>query len=120
MSDLADPERVRFVGPFSEHRVVVEGWTVPLLHAQPLDDNRIFLVLDDRLGLYLTTNEAERVIPFLADAIAVVLGYGAHPRGDENVEQMLTRRQYPYPRRVKEIFAVRSDDSESGPTKGDT
>jgi hypothetical protein len=85
--------------------VVVDGWRVPFLEAHPQEENRITLTLDRRLGLDLTTQEAERLLPFIADAIAVGLGYGAHPRGDMPLPE---RRPHPSPRRSHEIVALRS------------
>ena len=83
MSEEALQEfRVTFPGPFVHHDVVVDGWSVPFLKASLQGESRVRLVLDDRMGIDLEAGEAERVLPFLADAIAVALGYGAHPRGD--------------------------------------
>jgi len=93
---------VNFPGPFEHHDVVVEGWRVPLLQAHPRDDGRVMLILDRRLGLDLSVAEAERVVPFLADAIAVALGYGAHPRGD--VDRPLERGPHPRPERVVDVM----------------
>jgi hypothetical protein len=59
------------------------------------------LVLDRRLGLDLSTAEAERVVPFIADAIAVALGYGAHPRGEQDTPP--ARAPYPRPERVVDV-----------------
>ncbi len=59
------------------------------------------LVLDRRLGVELSTAEAERLVPFVADAIAVALGYGAHPRGD--CDRPLARAPYPRPERVVDL-----------------
>jgi hypothetical protein len=70
---------VSFVGPFASHDVVIEGREVPFLRATPLDGGEIDLTLDRRIGLRLSTGEAERFLPFLADAIAVALGYTCHP-----------------------------------------
>jgi hypothetical protein len=72
--------RVTFPGPISHHLVVVDGWSVPFLQAQLRGEDRVQLILDDRIGIDLDTGEADRLIPFLADAIAIALGYGAHPR----------------------------------------
>jgi len=72
--------RVTFPGPFSFHDVVVDGWSVPLLRASLRGEDDIRLVLDDRLVVDLTAAEADRLLPFVANAIAVALGYGAHPR----------------------------------------
>jgi hypothetical protein len=62
---------VSFPGPFHHHDVVVSGHQVPFLRATPLDGGQVHLTLDRRLGLTLSADEAERVIPFLADAIAI-------------------------------------------------
>lgn len=94
----ADPFQVSFPGPFQHHDVVVAGWSVPFLKASFRDDDRVRLILDDRLGVELSSNEAERFIPFLADSIAVALGYGAHPR--EQDSSPLERAPYPRPQRV--------------------
>ena len=80
--DLPNPDRVSFPGPFAHHDVVVQGWTVPFMKASLRGENQIRLILDDRKAVDLTTSEAENVLPFLADAIAVALGYGAHPTAD--------------------------------------
>jgi hypothetical protein len=71
--------RVNFPGPFQHHDVVVNGRQVPFLRAIPLDGGQVHLNLDRRLGLTLTAEEAERIVPFLADAIAVASGYTSHP-----------------------------------------
>lgn len=73
---------VAFPGPFSRHEVVVNGWQVPLLEAHMQGEDRVLLVIDQRLGDEFSVGEAERVIPFVADAIAAALGYGCHPRAD--------------------------------------
>jgi hypothetical protein len=96
--------RVAFPGPFQHHDVVVRGWRVPFLEAHPNEEDRITVTLDRRLGLDLTTDEAERLLPFVADAIAVALGYGAHPRGEMPLPE---RRPHPSPWRSHEIVAAR-------------
>jgi hypothetical protein len=94
--------RVDFPGPFTHHDVVVSGWKVPLLQAQVSDDeSRVMLVLDDRFALDLTVEEAERVVPFLADAMAVALGYDAHPT--ESDDPPLRRAPHPKPQRTLSI-----------------
>lgn len=101
--------RVSFPGPFSQHDVVVDGWKVPLVHAHPsgANDETVMIVLDNRLAATFTVEEAERFVPFLADAIAVALGYTAHPRGDEEFE----RKPQPRPVRVHGIGAVATEDA---------
>jgi hypothetical protein len=70
---------VEYIGPFRSHDVVVDGWQVPYLRATPLNGGRVHLNLDRRFGLDLTVEEADRFVPFLADCIAVALGYTCHP-----------------------------------------
>jgi hypothetical protein len=98
---------VGFPGPFSHHDVVVNGWKVPLVHAHPCGehDESVMLVLDNRLAETFTVEEAERFVPFLADAIAIALGYTAHPRGEEEFE----RKPQPRPVRVNGIVAVATE-----------
>jgi hypothetical protein len=93
--------RVTFPGPFHYHDVIVDGWRVPYVHAQLRDDGQALLVLDRRLALELSTDEVERFVPFLADAISVALGYGAHPR--EDTSRPLERAPYPRPERVRSV-----------------
>lgn len=71
---------VEYVGPFEHHEVVLNGWRVPFVEAHPQTGGKVLLVLDARAGLELTIADAERVIPFIADAIAVASGYSCHPR----------------------------------------
>jgi hypothetical protein len=97
-STLPEGFRVTFPGPFSHHDVVVDGWRVPFLEAQLCGEDRVQLVLDQRIGVELSTNEAERLVPFIADAISVSLGFGAHPR--EDTPRPLERAPYPRPERM--------------------
>lgn len=79
MSGLPPESYVQFVGPFQSHDVVVRGREVSFLKATPLDGGLLHLTLDRRFGLRLTVEDAERVVPFLANAIAVASGYTSHP-----------------------------------------
>lgn len=72
--------KVEYIGPFDTTHVVIDGRQVPYLDAHLLPGGRISLTLDHRFGLDLTVEEAERVIPFLADCIAVAAGYASFPK----------------------------------------
>ncbi len=98
--DYAAPPafRVTFPGPFEHHDVVVDGWRVPFVQAHMAGDDQVSLVIDRRLSTTLTFDEAERVLPLMADAIAVALGYGAHP--NEQTPRIPPRAPYPRPERV--------------------
>jgi hypothetical protein len=89
---------VTFPGPFEHHDVVVNGWRVPFLQAHMRGEDRVLLVLDRRLGAEFSVQEIERVVPFVADAMAVALGYGAHP--DDDTPRPLERAPFPRPERV--------------------
>ncbi len=92
---------VTYPGPFSGHDVVVNGWRVPLVKAHVPAEDRVQLVLDDRLAADFSTDEAERFVPFLADAIAIALGYPSHPSGNTEYECS------PLPRPTRTMSIVR-------------
>lgn len=71
---------MEILGPIRSHRVIVGGRQVPFLGAEPANGGRIYLTLDDRYGLDVSVADADRVIEFIADCIAVALGYSCHPR----------------------------------------
>jgi len=95
--------RVTFPGPFQQHDVVVDGWSVPFVKASFRSDaeDHVRLILDDRIGLDLTSAEAEKLMPFLADAISIALGYGAHPSKES--ETLPERTPHMGPRRVVRV-----------------
>jgi hypothetical protein len=66
------------------------------------------LILDSRLAITVSVEEAERFVPFLADALAVALGYTSHP--NEDAEQPLTKQPQPRPVRMHGIAFVPPDD----------
>lgn len=69
-------------------------------------EDRVALVLDRRIATELSVEEAERVVPFIADAIAMALGYPAHP--NESMEPPLRRDPHPKPVRSMELFPTGS------------
>lgn len=75
------------IGPFESHRVIVGGRRVPFLEAHPLNGGMIRLILDHRLGLDVSVANAETVIPFIADCIAVAMGYACHPSASEEPQR---------------------------------
>ena len=81
------------VGPFESHRVIVGGRRAPFLEAHPVNGGKIHLLLDSRIGVDVSVADAETVIPFIADCIAVALGYACHPGKDEE-----PRERVPFPR----------------------
>lgn len=75
---------VDFIGPIERHDVVVNGYRVPFLSAAPMIGGRVSLTLDDRFALDVDVQDADRVVTFIADCIAVAMGYTAHPRPEWN------------------------------------
>lgn len=70
---------LEFLGPFSEHRVVLRGRRVPHLTATPLAGGRILLILDDRMSIEIAVADAPWLVPFMADCIMVGAGYTGFP-----------------------------------------
>lgn len=101
--------RVTFPGPVTEHAVAVENWTVPFLKAELGDEDRLRLILDERFGLELSSEEAERLVPFLAHAIAVALGYGGHPSKD--MDSLPERFPHAAPRRIVQVGPLPEEPS---------
>jgi len=67
-------------GPFQVRKVLVDGRAVPFLEACPLAGGKISLLLDGRYALDISVADADAFIPWIADAIAVAMGYTCHPR----------------------------------------
>lgn len=62
------------IGPFTEHRVVVEGRLIPHLTAFK-DGMGINLVIDHRLSIAVPEDRAYDICWLLANAMAVAAGY---------------------------------------------
>jgi hypothetical protein len=101
--DTLTESAVDFPGPFTHHDVVVNGWRVPFLEAHMRSEDAVTLLLDRRYGLDLSLADAERVVPFLADAISIALGYPSHPTGE------IARERAPHPRPVRTIDIARTE-----------
>lgn len=87
---------VEYVGPFERWSVVVDGWEVPHLEAMPVPGGKVSLTLDRRFGLDLSVAEAERIVPFVAHAIAIAGGLACHPGQEDEPTKLSTLR----PRRL--------------------
>ncbi len=73
----------QIVGPFQSHRVIVDGRRVPFLEALPVNGGKISLLLDGRYTLDISVADADAFIPWIADAIAIAMGYTCHPRAGQ-------------------------------------
>lgn len=102
---------VEYVGPFESTVVVINGWRVPYLTATPMNGGKIALTLDDRFAVDITVEEGERLLPFIADCIAVAAGFTAHP-GDGIDEPI---RSVPFARMHGILFTENASVSEENP-----
>ena len=73
------------IGPFTGYKVTVHGRQVPFLEAMPVNGGKIGLVLDQRYGVDIAVADADRIIPFIADCIAVAMGHTCHPHAAESL-----------------------------------
>jgi hypothetical protein len=94
MNDKIMSGNVEIIGPFwPEYRLSVGGFEVPHLRVRPpmdaqkepapLEDERIYVSCDNRIGLYTSRDELTRWLPFLADCMAVSAGYPCHGAQDK-------------------------------------
>lgn len=97
---MSEPVEVEYVGPFETTDIVIDGRRVPHLEAQLRPGGIVSVIADGRFALDLSVEEAERVVPFLANTIAIAMGYTCHPRADEEPSRMT-----PFPL-VSELPAV--------------
>lgn len=100
------------VGPFEERRVVLDGWTVPLIQAWEVDGGTVCVVVEDVFAYTIPAGEAENVIRLIANVIASAWGYRCHPQEDEELfvdrRAAFARVPHPFlaPHRIHGIEAV--------------
>jgi hypothetical protein len=63
-------------GAFTEHRITVDGYQVPLLSGN-FHDKKLRLVLDNRFGCEINAADAESIVWFIANAMAISGGYSS-------------------------------------------
>jgi hypothetical protein len=82
------------VGPFRHRWVVINGWRVPFLEGCPVNGGKIALLLDDKFGVDIPVAQADSLLPFIADVMAVGLGHNGHPRSKDEppIERGVYRR----------------------------
>jgi hypothetical protein len=84
---------VELVGPFEHHAVVVDGWEVPHVVAQPVNGGEVLFELDGRFSLKVPVALVDETAWFLAQAIAVAAGWTAHPGGPEGTPRLSPYRR---------------------------
>lgn len=91
------------IGPFHRYPLVVNGWTVPNVQAKLLPGSNGTLVtftLDNRLAVDVPHEVAGSLAPWIADVVAVSMGYGCHPREGfapgEPMPESVGRRALPW------------------------
>ena len=73
----APEKQIEFlVGPFEEHRVMVDGRCVPKLTGHREADGKVWLTVDHRLTAYFSSDEdAYQAAVLAANAMAIGAGY---------------------------------------------
>jgi hypothetical protein len=76
---------IEFIGPFETHYVTVDGWRIPNLRAHPQQGGKVTLTMERGSGVLwdVPLVEAEHIVRFVAEIIAVERGFSCGPRGDE-------------------------------------
>lgn len=71
---------VEFIGPIyrSGFDIIVDGHRLPHIDADISESGGVTLVLDRRYAIDLQKEDAEKILPFLANAMAVAAGYSCH------------------------------------------
>ena len=82
MESWSKPD-VEFFGPIERYDVLIDGRRVPFVEAKPMNGGMIHLTVGTA-ALDCSVAEAESMLPFVADAIAVALGYVSHPLADQD------------------------------------
>lgn len=101
---MSDTLEVELVGPFEEWVCTVGGRKVPYLAAHPQSGGKVLLTLDGRFGLEVDVADMDRVVEFVANAIAVASGIASAARPD------LARNQFP---RLIGLESATAEDSEA-------
>lgn len=111
----------QIVGPFEEHRLVVDGYSVPCAEAKENDGGTVTFIMDKRLAWTVPAGAFEDVAALVATAYSLGLGLPCAPRDDdaegdhaesfarqlERVPAMLR------PSRFHEIGSVSTEEAES-------
>lgn len=80
------------IGPFQEHRLVVDGYRVPLVEAVEIDGGKVTFVLDKRFGFTVDAGQFEDAAWFIAQCIAVGFGASCHSREDMDTPEQIAQR----------------------------
>lgn len=73
--------------------MVVDGYRVPYLSAQPIRGGKVLLTLDSRFMVEVEVADMEWLVEFMANCIAVASGYTCHP-GTDGVPTPIKRDLY--------------------------
>lgn len=84
---------IESVGPFHDHRVVLNGYRVPYLEAKLVAGMVWYLGIDGRFGHEFPDAEFQKIVPLFANAMAVAGGYtcfgeGSEPRNPWKTDKM--------------------------------
>ena len=102
------------IGPFSEYRLVVDGYSVPFVEAHEDDGGTVTFIMDNRLAWTVPAGAFEDVAHLIATAYALGIGLPCFPSENYEPPSMEQVPAVMRPRRTHEITSV-STISEDDP-----
>ena len=108
------------VGPFEEHRLIVDGYSVPCAEAKENEGGTVTFILDKRMAWTVPAGAFEDVAAMVATAYALGLGLPCSPRAEDEpgdhsesfARQMERVPSMLRPSRVHMIDAVWTEEAE--------
>lgn len=97
------------IGPFSEYRLVVDGYNVPFVEAHEDDGGTVTFIMDGRLAWTIPAGAFEDVAHLIATAYALGIGLPCAPSADYPPPVMDSIAAVMRPRRTHEITAISGD-----------
>ena len=94
------------VGPFSEYRLIVDGYSVPFVEAHEDDGDTVTFIMDGRLAWTIPAGAFEDVAHLVATAYALGIGLPCAPSTEYEPPNMESIPAVMRPRRTVEITAV--------------
>lgn len=103
------PSRSEIVGPFSEYRLVVDGYSVPFVEAREDDGGTVTFIMDNRLAWTVPAAAFAATAHLIATAYALGIGLPCAPSDQYDLPPMDSVPAVMRPRRTMEITSVAAD-----------
>lgn len=83
---------VAILGPIQSRVVLLDGYRVPYLAADPVNGGQVRLTLDERFSFDVAVSDLDRTVEFIAHCIAVAAGFTCHPGAVEPTRRTVYSR----------------------------